>query len=70
MKTRKGKRRAAGTSECAMAVVDWEEKHECAAPAFVASENDETRKQLRVAAYGVWHWHRELAKAKKREAGS
>lgn len=38
------------TSECAMALVDWEEKHERAARAFAADENEETRKQLRVAA--------------------
>ena len=64
-----GKRqRPPSTSECAMAVVDWEEKHERAARAFAADENEETRKQLHVAGYVVWHWHRELAKAKKREA--
>ena len=56
------------TSECAMALVDWEEKHERAARAFAANENQETRKQLRVAGYAVWHWHRELARAKSREA--
>jgi hypothetical protein len=33
-----------------MALVDWEEKHERAARAFAADENEETRKQLRVAA--------------------
>lgn len=67
MTKRSGKRRLSGASECAMAVVHWEEKHEEAARAFADKPNDLTRKELRVAAYGVWHWHRELNKAKKRE---
>lgn len=61
------RKRPASPSECAMAVVDWQEKHEAAARAFAADANDETRRQLHTAGYAVWHWHRELAKAKKRE---
>jgi hypothetical protein len=41
MGTRSRKRRLASTSECAMAVVDSEEKHERAACAFAANENDD-----------------------------
>jgi hypothetical protein len=50
-----------------MALVHWEEKLDAAARAFAAHEDEGTRMQLRTAAYGLWHWHSEVTKAKKRE---
>jgi hypothetical protein len=53
-----------------MTLADWINRHHAAARAFVAADNEGTRKELELCAHGVVYWSKAVSRAVKREAAA